>query len=38
MNIIKEMDWSNDKYLQVLETIQKYIPDIGIGKEGFKAI
>ena len=38
MRLIKEMDWNQDKYLRVLEVIQKYIPDIGIGKEGFKAI
>lgn len=38
MQLIKEMDWSFDKYQKVLETIQKYIPDIGIGKDGFKPI
>jgi DNA repair photolyase len=38
MQLIKEMNWTNDKYLQVLETIKKYIPDIGIGKDGFKPI
>jgi DNA repair photolyase len=38
MQLIKEMNWSNDKYQKVLETIQKYIPDIGIGKDGFKPI
>jgi DNA repair photolyase len=38
LDLIKEMDWSDDKYLRVVEIIQKYIPDIGIGKEGFKAI
>ena len=36
--LIKEMDWTMDKYQNVLEIIQKYIPDIGIGKEGFKPI
>jgi DNA repair photolyase len=38
MQLVKEMNWTNDKYLQVLETIKKYIPDIGIGKDGFKPI
>jgi len=38
MKLIKEMNWTNDKYLRVLETIQKYIPDVGIGKDGFKSI
>lgn len=38
MQLIKEMNWSIDKYQKVLETIQKYIPDIGIGKDGFKPI
>jgi len=38
MQLIKEMNWSIDKYQNVLETIQKYIPNIGIGKEGFKPI
>ncbi len=38
MQLIKEMDWTTDKYQKVLEVIQKYIPDIGIGKDGFKSI
>ena len=38
MQLVKEMNWTNDNYLQVLETIKKYIPDIGIGKDGFKPI
>lgn len=38
MQLIKEMNWTNAKYLQVLETIKKYIPDIGIGKDGFKPV
>lgn len=38
MQLINKMNWSNDQYLQVLETIKKYIPDIGIGKDGFKPI
>lgn len=38
MQLVKEMDWSIDKYQRVLEIIQKYIPDIGIGKDGFKPI
>lgn len=38
IQLIREMNWTNDKYLQVLETIKKYIPDIGIGKDGFKPV
>jgi DNA repair photolyase len=36
--LIKEMDWTDDKYQKVLDVIQKYIPEIGIGKDGFKPI
>lgn len=38
MQLVKEMDWTIDKYQKVFEIIQKYIPDIGIGKDGFKPI
>lgn len=38
IKLIKEMDWTNEKYQRVFEIIQKYIPDIGIGKDGFKPI
>ncbi len=36
--IIKELNWDNEKYQQTLTIIQSYIPDIGIGKDGFTAI
>jgi DNA repair photolyase len=36
--LIAEMNWTMDKYQNVLDVIQKYIPEIGIGKEGFKPI
>ncbi len=36
LQLIKQMDWNESKYLKVLEIIHKYIPHIGIGKEGFK--
>lgn len=36
--LIKEMNWTDDKYQKVLDVIQKYIPEIGIGKDGFKPI
>jgi DNA repair photolyase len=36
--LIKEMEWTDDKYQKVLDVIQKYIPEIGIGKDGFKPI
>jgi DNA repair photolyase len=38
MKIVKEMNWTNDKYLEVQNIIQQYIPNIGIGKDGFKPI
>jgi DNA repair photolyase len=38
MILVKEMDWTMDKYLKVFEVIQKHIPEIGIGKDGFKPI
>jgi len=38
MQLIKEMDWTADKYQKVFETIHKYIPEIGIGRDGFKPI
>lgn len=38
IELIKEMDWTKDKYQKVFEVIQKYIPNIGIGKDGFKPI
>jgi len=38
LSLIKEMNWTNDKYQKVLEIIQKYIPNIGIGKDGFSPI
>jgi DNA repair photolyase len=38
VQLVKEMNWSADKYQKVLEVIQKYIADIGIGKDGFKPI
>jgi DNA repair photolyase len=38
MQLVKEMNWTMTKYQKVLEVIRKHIPDIGIGKEGFKPI
>lgn len=38
MKIVKDMNWTNDKYLEVQNIIQQYIPNIGIGKDGFKPI
>lgn len=38
MKLVNEMNWTIDKYYKVLEIIQKYIPDIGIGKDGFSPI
>ena len=36
--LTKTMGWTEAKYLETLDTIRKYIPDIGIGKDGFKPI
>lgn len=38
MRLVKELNWTTDKYNQVLEIIRKHIPDIGIGKDGFSPI
>ena len=38
MRLVKEMNWTIEKYNEVLEVIKKYIPDIGIGKDGFAPI
>lgn len=38
MRLVKEMNWTTDKYNTVLDVIRKYIPDIGIGKDGFSPI
>lgn len=38
MNLIKQMNWTNEKYKQVEAILIKHIPEIGIGKEGFKPI
>ena len=36
--LLKEMGWSQERYHAVEQVIKSYIPDIGIGKEGFKPI
>ncbi len=38
MDLVKQMNWTMDKYQRVFDVIQKHIPDIGIGKDGFKPI
>lgn len=38
VKIINEMEWTADKYQQVYEILAKYIPELGVGKEGFKPI
>lgn len=38
MSLIKQMNWTTEKYKQVEAVLVKYIPEIGIGKEGFKPI
>jgi len=36
MKLFKELKWTNERYLEVEKIIRSYIPDIGIGKDGFK--
>jgi DNA repair photolyase len=38
MKLIKDMNWTNEKYKQVESILIKHIPEIGIGKDGFKPI
>jgi len=38
MELVKQMNWTMDKYQKVFDVIQKHIPEIGIGKDGFKPI
>ncbi|AEE52605.1 SPL family radical SAM protein [Haliscomenobacter hydrossis] len=38
MDFIKELNWTMDKYRHVESILIKHIPEIGIGKEGFKPI
>lgn len=38
MELISKMEWSREKYERAFEVIQKYIPNVGVGKEGFKPI
>lgn len=36
--LFKEFKWTRERYKEVEEIIKSYIPNIGIGKEGFKPI
>ena len=36
--LIRELNWTTAKYEDTLKIIQSYIPDIGIGKQGFAPI
>ena len=36
--LIEEMNWTQERYREVQDIIQSYIPQIGIGKEGFSPI
>lgn len=38
MKLFKEMNWTDERYLEVENIIRKHIPNIGKGKEGFKPI
>ncbi|WPV67122.1 SPL family radical SAM protein [Chitinophaga sp. LS1] len=38
MNLIKELDWTDEKYKMTEEILLNHIPNLGIGKEGFKPI
>lgn len=37
-NLLKEFNWTEERYSQVEEIIKSYIPGIGIGKQGFKPV
>jgi DNA repair photolyase len=36
--IIRDMHWDNDRYLQTVQTIRQYIPNLREGKDGFAPI
>jgi DNA repair photolyase len=36
--ILNEFNWGDEEYQRVLSIFQRYIPDIGVGQEGFKSI
>ncbi len=38
IGLLKELNWSNEKYKNVESILIKHLPGIGIGKDGFKAI
>lgn len=38
MTLVRKMNWSRDKYESVLKILVKHIPNIGLGKDGFKPI
>lgn len=37
-NLLKEMNWTPEKYQHVYAVLSRYIPNLGIGKDGFKPI
>lgn len=38
MKLLKDLDWTAEKYKQIESILINHFPDIGIGKEGFKPI
>jgi DNA repair photolyase len=38
LKLIKEMNWTDQKYLEVEEILRKHLPNLGIGKDGFAPI
>lgn len=38
LKLFKDFNWTKERYKEVEEIIKSYIPDIGIGKEGFSPI
>lgn len=36
--LFEEFNWTRDRYTEVENILRKFIPDIGIGKQGFKPI
>lgn len=38
LNLIEKYNWDNNRYQEVMEVIERHIPDIGKGKSGFAPI
>lgn len=38
VNLLKEMGWTDEKYTEIESLLKQSLPNLGIGKEGFKPI